>query len=175
MTGFKTLLSLSLLVLSELITKTLHTNTATSVPKELANSPVTFCNIWHVILYTSWAVIAGWLFFYVWFVPTDTSLTVHLLLVRFEYLFEVKRKWTLEEITPYIADLATHKQNVGHLLNKHSRCSTAVNGVKVYTSRHPRSLWRPIVLDCMIVIVQRPLCHDLVAVSVLVSGSHYVY
>jgi len=53
---------------------------------------------------------------------------------RFDFLFERRKKWTLEEISPYVNDLTTDKLDVGALLTKYSRASTQ-NGVKVFSSR----------------------------------------
>ncbi|KAL8615987.1 hypothetical protein ACOMHN_014949 [Nucella lapillus] len=57
---------------------------------------------------------------------------------RFDYLFERRKKWTLEEITPYVSDLTTDKLDVGALLTKYSRASTQ-NGLKVFSSRRTAS------------------------------------
>ncbi|XP_076462802.1 sister chromatid cohesion protein DCC1-like [Babylonia areolata] len=57
---------------------------------------------------------------------------------RFEYLFERRKKWTLEEISPYVRELTTDKMDVGALLTKFSRPSTH-NGVKVFSSRRTAS------------------------------------
>ncbi|XP_033225073.1 sister chromatid cohesion protein DCC1 [Belonocnema kinseyi] len=54
---------------------------------------------------------------------------------RFEELFKVKDKWTLEEITPYISNVATEKLNVKALLTKYAR-SSMKNGIKYYSSKH---------------------------------------
>jgi len=53
---------------------------------------------------------------------------------RFEILFEERKKWSLEEITPYIIDLTTDKLDVGALLTKHAR-SSMHSGIKVFSSR----------------------------------------
>ncbi|XP_013396721.1 sister chromatid cohesion protein DCC1 isoform X2 [Lingula anatina] len=53
---------------------------------------------------------------------------------RFNALFRVREKWTKEEITPYIKDVATEKMGTGALLMKYARASTS-NGVKVYNSK----------------------------------------
>lgn len=54
---------------------------------------------------------------------------------RFNELFKVQDKWTIDEITPYILNLATSKMNVNALLTKHARCSL-LNGTKYYSSKH---------------------------------------
>ncbi|XP_051161356.1 sister chromatid cohesion protein DCC1 [Leptopilina boulardi] len=54
---------------------------------------------------------------------------------RFEELFKIKDKWTIEEITPYIINLATEKLNVNALLTKYGRMSTK-NGIRFYSSKH---------------------------------------
>ncbi|XP_046353468.2 sister chromatid cohesion protein DCC1-like isoform X1 [Haliotis rufescens] len=59
--------------------------------------------------------------------PEDTA-------ERFEYLFQTRKKWTREEITPYIKDVATDKVDVGALLTKYARASLQ-NGIKVFSSR----------------------------------------
>ena len=63
-----------------------------------------------------------------------SSNSVHLTLVRFNYLFDRRKKWTLDEISPYVSDLTTDKLDVGALLTKYSRASMH-NGVKVFSSR----------------------------------------
>ncbi|CAH1774948.1 unnamed protein product [Owenia fusiformis] len=57
---------------------------------------------------------------------------------RFTKLFTQKEKWTKDEITPYINDLATEKIGVGSLLMKYARGSMQ-KGVKVFNSRKPLS------------------------------------
>ncbi|NXA40521.1 DCC1 protein, partial [Eudromia elegans] len=57
---------------------------------------------------------------------------------RFNSLFSIRKKWTEEDITPYIQDLCGEKQTVGALLTKYAR-SSMLNGVKVYNSRRPIS------------------------------------
>ena len=59
---------------------------------------------------------------------------VHWTSPRFDYLFDTRKKWTLEEISPYVCDLTTDKLDVGALLTKYSRASMH-NGVKVFSSR----------------------------------------
>ncbi|KAK7100068.1 sister chromatid cohesion protein DCC1-like [Littorina saxatilis] len=53
---------------------------------------------------------------------------------RFDYLFDTRKKWTLDEISPYVSDLTTPKMDVGALLTKYSRASVQ-NGIKVFSSR----------------------------------------
>ncbi|BFY99517.1 hypothetical protein BsWGS_02557 [Bradybaena similaris] len=53
---------------------------------------------------------------------------------RFEVLFEERKKWSLEEITPYIRDLTDDKTDAGALLTKYARASM-MNGQKMFTSR----------------------------------------
>ncbi|XP_025111078.1 sister chromatid cohesion protein DCC1-like isoform X1 [Pomacea canaliculata] len=57
---------------------------------------------------------------------------------RFDYLFDTKKKWTLQEISPYVSDLTTDKLDVGALLTKYARASVQ-NGVKVFSSRKAAS------------------------------------
>lgn len=54
---------------------------------------------------------------------------------RLEILFEMKSKWTLEEIDPYVQALTTPKLNVNALLTKYARGSN-INGIKYYSSKH---------------------------------------
>ncbi|CAG9824485.1 unnamed protein product [Phaedon cochleariae] len=54
---------------------------------------------------------------------------------RFKTLFQVKTKWSVPEITPYIKQLATVKLDVNALLAKHARASK-VDGIKYYSSKH---------------------------------------
>ncbi|XP_043473038.1 sister chromatid cohesion protein DCC1 [Leptopilina heterotoma] len=54
---------------------------------------------------------------------------------RIEELFKVKEKWTIDEISPYIINLATEKLNVNALLTKYARLSNK-NGVRFYSSKH---------------------------------------
>ncbi|XP_060520577.1 sister chromatid cohesion protein DCC1 [Cylas formicarius] len=54
---------------------------------------------------------------------------------RFNYLFDIKEKWSVPEITPYIRRLATDKIDVNALLAKHARASR-VDGVKYYSAKH---------------------------------------
>ncbi|XP_015112003.1 sister chromatid cohesion protein DCC1 [Diachasma alloeum] len=54
---------------------------------------------------------------------------------RFRQLFQVKNKWTVDEIAPYISRLTTKGSNVTALLTKYARPST-MNGVKYYSSKH---------------------------------------
>ncbi|KAL3869842.1 hypothetical protein ACJMK2_042474 [Sinanodonta woodiana] len=55
---------------------------------------------------------------------------------RFNFLFRTREKWSLEDITPFISDLATETTDVKALLTKYARASTH-NGIKVYNSRKP--------------------------------------
>ncbi|XP_076174596.1 sister chromatid cohesion protein DCC1 [Ptiloglossa arizonensis] len=66
------------------------------------------------------------------FSETDLSKNI---IERFNELFKVKNKWTVEEITPYIKNLTTSKTNVNALLTKYTRCSV-INGIKYYSSKH---------------------------------------
>ncbi|KZC09132.1 Sister chromatid cohesion protein DCC1 [Dufourea novaeangliae] len=66
------------------------------------------------------------------FLETDLPKTIN---ERFNELFKAKDKWTVQEITPYVLNLATNKMNVNALLTKYARCSM-VNGVKCYSSKH---------------------------------------
>ncbi|XP_018578659.1 sister chromatid cohesion protein DCC1 [Anoplophora glabripennis] len=54
---------------------------------------------------------------------------------RFKTLFEMKEKWTVAEISPYIQSLATEKIDVNAILAKYARASK-VNGVKYYSTKH---------------------------------------
>ncbi|XP_011309152.1 sister chromatid cohesion protein DCC1 [Fopius arisanus] len=54
---------------------------------------------------------------------------------RFHQLFQVKDKWTVDEITPYISRLTTKSSNVTGLLTKYTRPST-VNGIRYYSCKH---------------------------------------
>ncbi|EGI67693.1 PREDICTED: sister chromatid cohesion protein DCC1 isoform X1 [Acromyrmex echinatior] len=54
---------------------------------------------------------------------------------RLNELFEIKAKWTVEEITPYIIRFTKGITNVNALLTKYARCSTK-NGIKYYGSKH---------------------------------------
>ncbi|CAL4087589.1 unnamed protein product [Meganyctiphanes norvegica] len=56
---------------------------------------------------------------------------------RFSGLFEKRDKWTLDEIRPYVQDLATDKLPVNAILTKYARASTQ-NGIKYYTGKHSR-------------------------------------
>ncbi|CAL1540282.1 unnamed protein product [Lymnaea stagnalis] len=53
---------------------------------------------------------------------------------RFEALFEEKKKWSLDEITPYVKDLTDDKTDVGALLTKFARASLQ-QGIKMFSSR----------------------------------------
>ncbi|XP_011144860.1 sister chromatid cohesion protein DCC1 isoform X2 [Harpegnathos saltator] len=63
---------------------------------------------------------------------TDLSNNIH---DRLNELFQIKAKWTPEEITPYIIRFTSGKMNANALLTKYARCSTK-NGIKYYGSRH---------------------------------------
>ncbi|XP_071562935.1 sister chromatid cohesion protein DCC1 [Temnothorax nylanderi] len=54
---------------------------------------------------------------------------------RLNELFQIKAKWTVEEITPYIMRFTKGAMNVNALLTKYARCSTK-NGIKYYGSKH---------------------------------------
>ena len=54
---------------------------------------------------------------------------------RFNELFKAKDKWAVQEITPYVLNLATKNMNVNALLTKHAR-SSVINGIKYYSSKH---------------------------------------
>ncbi|GLH06784.1 Sister chromatid cohesion protein DCC1 [Gryllus bimaculatus] len=56
---------------------------------------------------------------------------------RFSVLFEIREKWTYDEIYPFIARFASGNMNVGALLTKFARSSKS-NGIKCYTSKHGR-------------------------------------
>ncbi|XP_033124712.1 sister chromatid cohesion protein DCC1-like [Anneissia japonica] len=56
---------------------------------------------------------------------------------RFNALFKMKRKWTMDEIKPYVEELTSEKVSIGALLQKHARASTGPNGVKYFNSKHP--------------------------------------
>ncbi|KAG8332275.1 Sister chromatid cohesion protein DCC1 [Homalodisca vitripennis] len=69
----------------------------------------------------------------IWFFPeTDLPEDIQ---ERINVLFEIRDKWTLDQIHPYIEKLTTEKQNVNALLTKHARASN-INGVRYYSSRH---------------------------------------
>ncbi|XP_067832419.1 sister chromatid cohesion protein DCC1 isoform X2 [Heptranchias perlo] len=55
---------------------------------------------------------------------------------RFNSLFNIREKWTQEDIVPYIQGLCGEKQTIGTLLTKYAR-SSMQNGVKVFSSRRP--------------------------------------
>ncbi|XP_050434446.1 sister chromatid cohesion protein DCC1 [Adelges cooleyi] len=54
---------------------------------------------------------------------------------RIQYLFQIREKWTFNEIRPFVERLATEKTNVNNLLAKHTRATT-FEGVRYYCSRH---------------------------------------
>ncbi|XP_077991724.1 sister chromatid cohesion protein DCC1-like [Glandiceps talaboti] len=58
-------------------------------------------------------------------------------ITRFDALFRVREKWSLDEIRPYIMDLVAAKQSVSALLQKHARSSMNSDGIKVYNSKRP--------------------------------------
>ncbi|XP_069776696.1 sister chromatid cohesion protein DCC1 isoform X1 [Narcine bancroftii] len=53
---------------------------------------------------------------------------------RFNSLFSIRKKWTEEDIAPYIQGLCGNKQTIGSLLTRYAR-SSLQNGVKVFSSR----------------------------------------
>lgn len=57
------------------------------------------------------------------------------LLDRLRTMFKIKKKWTLEEMEPYIEYFTTPTHKVSTILAKHAR-SLMENGVRVYVSRH---------------------------------------
>ncbi|XP_074109105.1 sister chromatid cohesion protein DCC1 isoform X2 [Cotesia typhae] len=54
---------------------------------------------------------------------------------RFKELFEVKNKWTAEEIKPYLINMSSANLSVDFLLTKHTR-SSMVKGIKYYSSKY---------------------------------------
>ncbi|XP_012286006.1 sister chromatid cohesion protein DCC1 [Orussus abietinus] len=54
---------------------------------------------------------------------------------RLKELFKVKEKWTIEEISPYLSNVATYKMDVKAILTKFTRSST-VNGVRYYSAKY---------------------------------------
>ncbi|XP_065211120.1 sister chromatid cohesion protein DCC1 [Planococcus citri] len=54
---------------------------------------------------------------------------------RIHHLFQLKPKWTIEEIKPYIQVFATEKVNENMILMKYARASNN-NGVRFYSSKH---------------------------------------
>ncbi|XP_025415371.1 sister chromatid cohesion protein DCC1 [Sipha flava] len=56
---------------------------------------------------------------------------------RMQYLFEVRGKWTFNEIQPFVEKLATDKVNVNNLLAKYAR-ATNVDGIRFYCSKHSK-------------------------------------
>ncbi|XP_065843264.1 sister chromatid cohesion protein DCC1-like isoform X5 [Oscarella lobularis] len=56
---------------------------------------------------------------------------------RFATLFKTKPKWRLEDLEPYISDLASDKQSMNALLLKYARTSTDNRGGKLYNSKRP--------------------------------------
>ncbi|XP_070556984.1 sister chromatid cohesion protein DCC1-like [Ptychodera flava] len=57
--------------------------------------------------------------------------------LRFDTLFQVRSKWTLDEIRPYIQDLVGGKSSVTALLQKYARSSTNKDGIKIYNAKRP--------------------------------------
>lgn len=55
---------------------------------------------------------------------------------RLDQIFNVKEKWTLEQIEPFITPIATPEFDTGNLLVKYTRISETHNGVEVYSSRY---------------------------------------
>ncbi|ELT92643.1 hypothetical protein CAPTEDRAFT_140107, partial [Capitella teleta] len=55
---------------------------------------------------------------------------------RFAALFTKRSKWSLDEIKPFIKDIATDKVGISALLTKYTRASTQ-KGMKLYTSKRP--------------------------------------
>ncbi|XP_055490594.1 sister chromatid cohesion protein DCC1 [Leucoraja erinacea] len=55
---------------------------------------------------------------------------------RFKSLFNIRDKWTEDDIAPYIQGLCGEKQTIGSLLTKCAR-SSMQNGVKMFSSRRP--------------------------------------
>uniref|UniRef100_V5I0E0 Sister chromatid cohesion protein DCC1 n=1 Tax=Ixodes ricinus TaxID=34613 RepID=V5I0E0_IXORI len=66
-----------------------------------------------------------------WDLPEDAT-------ERFDHLFRAKKRWTLNEIRPYIRDLcvAGQKADVNALLMKHARAAMR-NGARTYTAKRP--------------------------------------
>ncbi|KAJ8032967.1 Sister chromatid cohesion protein DCC1 [Holothuria leucospilota] len=56
---------------------------------------------------------------------------------RFNFLFKTKERWTMDEISPYLEDLAEGKLKIGALLQKYARTSVGPGGVRVYNSKRP--------------------------------------
>ncbi|VVC28265.1 Sister chromatid cohesion protein Dcc1 [Cinara cedri] len=54
---------------------------------------------------------------------------------RMQYLFQVREKWTLDEIRPFLENLSTDKLSVNSLLAKYARASK-VDGVRYYSAKH---------------------------------------
>lgn len=54
---------------------------------------------------------------------------------RLALLFNTKTKWSLDEITPFMTNMTTHKLNVKALLAKYARACRE-NGKQMYTSKH---------------------------------------
>ncbi|XP_071836283.1 sister chromatid cohesion protein DCC1-like [Apostichopus japonicus] len=56
---------------------------------------------------------------------------------RFNYLFKIKDRWTMDDIYPYIENLAEDKLKIGALLQKYARTSTGPEGIREYNSKRP--------------------------------------
>ncbi|KAG5896288.1 hypothetical protein JTB14_008845 [Gonioctena quinquepunctata] len=65
----------------------------------------------------------------------DESSLPENIIERFKILFEIKEKWSVPEISPYIKRLATDKLDVNAILAKYARASK-VDGIKFYSSKH---------------------------------------
>ncbi|XP_008185811.1 sister chromatid cohesion protein DCC1 [Acyrthosiphon pisum] len=58
------------------------------------------------------------------------------ILERIVHLFQVRNKWTFNEIQPFLEKLSTDKLNVNTLLAKYTRATTDADGVRFYCSRY---------------------------------------
>ncbi|KAJ8962508.1 hypothetical protein NQ318_000898 [Aromia moschata] len=65
----------------------------------------------------------------------DESVLPENITERFKILFDVKEKWTVPEISPYVKSLTTEKVDVHALLAKYARASK-MNGIKYYSAKH---------------------------------------
>jgi sister chromatid cohesion protein DCC1 len=54
---------------------------------------------------------------------------------RFESLFGVKQKWTLDEIEPFVSAMTTASLDVNAILTKYAR-AFKVKGVKFFSSKY---------------------------------------
>ncbi|KAG1709144.1 Sister chromatid cohesion protein DCC1 [Nymphon striatum] len=70
----------------------------------------------------------------IWYFPTHNL--PYDINERFNLLFKTREKWTHDEITPFIQDLATLKLTVNAMLTKYARTSN-INGTKFYNSKKP--------------------------------------